>query len=249
MVNKCVPAGLILLAFGTAAPSMHAAASERPLGATYASLANLPDWSGTWVMSDREFQASGKISNKAPYKPAYLQTQRDATSDTGKPNAAKCLPSGMPGIMGVPLGFEFVFSPGRVTILTEEGPMIRRIYTDGRKHADDPVPTYAGDSIGHWEGSVLMVDTVAITPKAEFIKRVKTSGQTHVIERIYLVDHDHLRLDTTIEDPLALDAPWSYSWTYERSNTGFVESYYCDDDRDANGEPDLTPPPVHPPSH
>jgi len=200
-------------------------------------------------MSDSAFQASGKIADKAPYKPAYLQTQKEATSDTGKPNASKCLPSGMPGIMGVPLGFEFIFSPGRVTILTEEGPMIRRIYTDGRKHGEDPVPTYAGDSVGHWDGPVLVIDTIAITRKAEFIRRVKTSGQTHVTEHIYLVDHNHLRVDTTIEDPVALNAPWSYSWTYERSNTGFVESYYCDDNRDANGEPDLTPPPSQFSSH
>jgi hypothetical protein len=249
MLKKYVPIGFLAMLIGIAASPAHPTGSNGPTGATYASLAKLPDWSGTWAMSDREFQASGKIANQAPYKPAYLQTQTGATSDTGKPNASKCLPSGMPGIMGVPLGFEFVFSPGRVTILTEEGPMIRRIYTDGRKHADDPVPTYAGDSVGHWDGSALVVDTVAITPKAEFIKRVKTSGQTHVTERIYLADHAHLRVDTTIEDPVALNAPWSYSWTYERSNTGFVESYYCDDDRDANGEPDLTPPPVQSPPH
>lgn len=249
MLKQYVPVGLLAMMFAVVAAPAAPAGSKGPQGATYASLANLPDWSGTWVMSDRDFQASGKIADKAPYKAAYLQTQKQATSDTGKPNAAKCLPTGMPGIMGVPLGFELVFSPGRVTILTEEGPLIRRIYTDGRKHADDPAPTYAGDSIGHWEGPVLAVETVAITPKSEFLKRVKTSGQTRVTERIYLLDHDHLRIDTTIEDPVALNSPWSYSGTYQRSNTGFVESYYCDDDRDANGEPDLTPPPIQPPSH
>jgi len=216
-------------------------------GATYAAIALLPAWSGTWVMSDRAFQASGSVADAAPYNQNYLLQQHDAAADIGKPNPSKCLPTGMPGIMGVPLGFEFLFTPGRVTILAEEGPMIRRVYTDGRKHLADPVPTYAGDSIGHWEGPVLVVDTVAITPKAEFIRRIKTSGQTHVMERIHLIDHDHLRVDTVIEDPVALHAPWHYSWTYQRSNTEFVESYYCDDDRDANGEPDLTPPPPQAP--
>jgi hypothetical protein len=65
-----------------------------------------------------------------------------------------------------------------------------------------------------------------------------------VIERFHLVGRDHLRVDTEIDDSVALTAPWRYSWTYQRSNTGFVESYYCDDDRDANGEPDMTPPPA-----
>ena len=215
-----------------------------PQGDTYASISLLPNWSGTWAMSDSAFQASGKVADSAPYNPSYLLQQPDAQADIGKPNPSKCLPTGMPGIMGVPLGFEFLFTPGQVTILTEEGPMIRRVFTDGRKHLIDPVPTYAGDSIGHWEGPVLVVDTVAITPKSEFIRRIKTSGQTHVIERISLVDSNHLLVDTLIEDPIALHAPWHYRWTYERSNTAFVESYYCDDDRDAHGEPDMTPPPA-----
>ena len=220
------------------------AAWHGPQGETYASISSLPNWSGIWAMSDSAFQASGKVADSAPYNPSYLLQQPDAEADIGKPNPTKCLPSGMPGIMGVPLGFEFLFTPGRVTILTEEGPMIRRVFTDGRKHLVEPVPTYSGDSIGHWEGPVLVVDTVAITPKSEFIRRIKTSGQTHVIERISLVDSKHLLVDTLIEDPIALHGPWHYSWTYERSRTAFVESYYCDDDRDAHGEPDMTPPPA-----
>ena len=89
--------------------------------------------------------------------------------------------------MTLPLGYEFLFTPGRVTLLTEEGPMIRRIFTDGRTHSADPEPTYAGESIGHWEGQILVVDTIAINPKAEFPNRLKTSGKTRVIERFSLL--------------------------------------------------------------
>jgi hypothetical protein len=227
----------------TAAQGATKTGSSGPQGDTYASIALLPDWSGTWAMSDAAFSAAGQLADAAPYRHEYLLQQHDAAADMGKPNPSKCLPTGMPGIMGVPLGFEFLFTPGRVTILTEEGPMIRRIFTDGRKHQADPVLTYAGDSIGHWEGPVLVVDTTAITSKSEFMRRIKTSGQTHVIERISRIDNTHIRVDTIIDDPVALTGPWHYSWTYERSGTSFVESYYCDDNRDANGEPDLTPPP------
>lgn len=239
-------AGLFLALGGATVAASAPARWPAPQGNTYASVALLPDWRGTWVMSDSDFQTSGHLADSAPYRPEYLRQQAEAVADKGKPNAAKCLPTGMPGIMGVPLGFEFLFNPGQVTILTEEGPMIRRVYTDGRNHVEDPVPTYAGDSIGHWEGKTLVVDTLGITPKSEFMRRVKTSGQTHVIERIHLLDHDHMRVDTEIRDNVALSAPWNYSWTYERSTTPFVESYYCDDDRDAAGEPDMTPPPASP---
>jgi len=212
-------------------------------GATYESLDKLPDWSGTWVMSDEDFGrlfAPGGAAAIAPYKTSYAPA-KDA--DTHKGNASQCLPTGMPGIMSVPLGYEFLFNPGRVTILTEEGPLIRRIYTDGRGHEQEPEPTYAGESIGHWEGNTLVVDTVAISPKTQFVGgKVKTSGSTHVRERFYLIDPTNMRVDTEVEDPIALAKTWKYRLSYKRSDIGFVESYYCDDDRDSAGEPDLKPP-------
>ena len=61
--------------------------------------------------------------------------------------------------------------------------------------------------------------------------------------RQYLKDRDHLRIETTVEDPDALTAPWRYTLTYQRSDIPFVESYNCDTDRDSQGEPDLRPPP------
>jgi len=211
-----------------------------PQGTTFASIEKLPDWSGTWAMPDRarsEFLTSTAAA--APYLPRYA-----ARAKAPKDNAALCLPTGMPGIMAVPLGFEFLFTPGRVTILVEEGPTIRRIFTDGRSHRIDPDVTFAGDSIGHWEGNTLVIDTTAIKAKSEYFRGVKTSGQAHVVERISRVDHDHMLVDTLVEDPGALASPWHYSFTYVRSDTGFIESYYCDDNRDANGEPDLKPPPT-----
>ena len=219
------------------------AATPAYKGASYESISKLPDWSGTWVMSDEDFGrlfAPGGAAAIAPYQDSYAPAKG---ADAHKGNASQCLPTGMPGIMGVPLGYEFLFNPGRVTILGEEGPLIRRIYTDGRGHAADPDPSYAGDSVGQWQDNVLVVDTVAISPKTQFVGgKVKTSGSTHVIERFYLSDRNHLRVDTEVDDPIALTKAWRYSWTYKRSDVHFVESYYCDDDRDSAGEPNLTPP-------
>jgi hypothetical protein len=223
-----------------AASAVSAQSSTKPpssaQGASHAAIAKLPDWSGTWAMPDRAFLDLMKVGASAPFKPDYAAKAR------AKTNSTSCLPTGMPGIMALPIGYEFLFTPGRVTILAEEGPLIRRVYTDGRAHAEDPEPTYAGDSVGHWEGSTLIVDTIAIKPQAEFVNRLKTSGQTRVIERISLTDPTHMRIDSEIHDPIALTGPWRYSVTYQRSDTGFVESYYCDNDRDSRGEPDLQPP-------
>ena len=212
---------------------------------TYVSLAKLPDWSGSWALPDKAFTAAmgpGGLASGARYQPEYLQ----GLGPRGKANAEMCLPTGMPGIMALPIGYEFLFTPGRVTIVVEEGPLVRRVFTDGRPHSEDPDITYAGESIGHWEGQVLVVDTVAISPRAQFFMGPRTSGKTHVVERISLQDRDHLRVETLVEDPEALAAPWRYTLTYLRSNVPFTESYNCDNDRDSKGEPDLSPPVLPP---
>jgi hypothetical protein len=204
----------------------------------------LPDWSGTWSLPDSAFTASlrpGGLARSAPYRPEYL-----AAHLPKKMNAERCLPTGMPGTMALPLGFEFLFTTGRVIILAEEGPLVRQIHTDGRAHAPDADPTFAGDSIGHWEADSLIVDTVAISAQAQFAMGPFTSGRTHVRERFRRVGSDELRIETTIDDPEALSASWSYTLTYRRSTVPFRESYPCENDRDANGEPDLRPPPASP---
>jgi hypothetical protein len=151
----------------------------------------------------------------------------------------------MPAMMVIPapIGFEFLFTPGRVTLLSEESPP-RRIYTDGRAHRPDAESTYAGESIGHWEGQTLVIYTEAIDANAQLlIFNVHGSGQTHVVERVHLADPVHLQIDTTVEDPVVLADPWHYSATYERSNLVMSE-FLCDNknNRERGPELDLTPP-------
>ena len=176
--------------------------------------------------------------------PEYAAMQAASSPDNParRPsNGESCLPTGMPNVMRYAFAIEFVLSPGRVTMLLEQDSTIRRIYTDGRAHADDSDMSYAGESIGHWEGSTLVVDTTAISPKAELQAGVKTSGRAHVAERIHLKDKDHLQIDTVVDDAVALEAPWRYSRVYERSDSGFFERVCLDNNRDVNGgEPDLT---------
>ena len=108
---------------------------------------------------------------------------------------------------------EFAFTPGRVIILGEsDGNRLRRIYTDGRPHPDDPDPTFHGHSIGHWEGDTLVVDTIGILPET-FIAvsealGVANNGDMRIIERIHLQGADVLHDDLEINAPHVLTAPW-----------------------------------------
>ena len=243
------------------------AAQERrgPQGDTYASIAKLPDWSGVWVIPWEAFAAEN-VRNLDPKNPgapqltpaseAILAANRpvpllDARGtvvganlpSTSSARVQVCAPASMPTVMRWAFGTEFLFTPGRVTILLEQGSTIRRIYTDGRGHSADPDPSYVGESIGHWEGDTLVVHTTAISPQARLFLFVPSSGKTQVTERLHRTDKNHLQIDTVVEDPIALRMPWRYSRIYERSDTGFFERECEANNRDGNDqEPDLTPP-------
>lgn len=75
---------------------------------------------------------------------------------------------GFPTIMYVPLAdfmFELLLTPEQTVLVSTDG-TVRHIYTDGRSHPkpEDLWPTPVGDSIGHWEGTTLVVDTLAREP-------------------------------------------------------------------------------------
>ena len=220
---------------------------------SYASIAKLPDWSGAWVIPWEAFAAENERARdpKDPGAPRFtaeyaairLANRPDNPDRPRNVVLESCgRPGGMPGIMRWAFAIEFLFTPGRVTILLEQGSTIRRIYTDGRAHTVDPDLTYVGESVGHWEGETLVVHTTAITPKTQLVPGVPTSGKTQITERIHRQDANHLQIDTVVEDPVALMTPWRYSRTYDRSDPGFFERE-CETNRDGNDqEPDLTPP-------
>jgi len=138
-----------------------------------------------------------------------------------------CTPLGLPTVMLRPYPFEFLYSPGRITLLLELDGQVRRIFTDGRRHPEDPDPTYGGHSIGHWEGGTLVVDTVGILPEVQVSPGVPIGDGAHIVERMHLTAPDVLTIDTTIEAPAVLARPWSYSMSYPRHRDWSVMEYFC----------------------
>src|SRR5204862_1928788 len=143
------------------------------------------------------------------WKPAYAAqvAEQEAQEKAGRPGNIyiDCLPEGMPSFVIMNLATsEFLFTPGRVTILNEfDGNRTRRIYTDGRPHPEDPDPTFNGHSIGRWEGDTLVVDTVGVIPQALIAVSeaagVPNNGDMHITERIRLAEKDvmHVELEIT----------------------------------------------------
>jgi len=223
-----------------------------PSAQDWANLAKLPDWSGVWnpKITDQDMQAK---TNMPPWneKAAALVKHQLAEEKAGRPPPlfVNCLPEAMPAWMLVTHNaMEILFTPGRVTLLGEsDGNRLRRIYTDGRPHPDDPDPTFHGHSIGHWEGDTLVVDTIGVVPQAYIAiseaAGVPNNGDMRIRERIYLAAKDILHVDLEITAPRVLTAPWKTTRIYFRQRARkfdivegvCLEAYFKPDaDKDGN---------------
>jgi hypothetical protein len=212
----------IVLALAGALALVSAAAAAAPL----------PDWSGVWT-PDVVDQNAQVRSNPPPWTTAVAQQVKalEAREHAGRPKGlfVDCLPHGMPALMLVTHNpIEFVFAPGRVLLLGEsDGNRLRRIHTDGRPHPADPDPSFFGDSVGHWEGDTLVVDTVGVFPQTYIAVSeavgIPNDGDLHVVERIRMEGVDTLVDDLTITAPHVLSAPWRTRRLYNRQRDPAAE--------------------------
>ena len=204
-------------------------------GRTWAEVARLPDFTtGIWEIPLGPPPGGGPRAVFRPpplpqLTPAYaekLKAYNEARAQGNEQDtpAANCVPPGMPEMMGQPYPIQIMFGPGQISLQAEAYQQIRHIYTDGRKHPDDPNQTYNGDSVGHWEGGTLIVDTVGFTADTPL-------GQNYGIrhsEKMRLTDPDTLEIVTTIDDPEALAAPLTNTRTFKRHRDWTIAEYVCE---------------------
>lgn len=159
---------------------------------------------------------------------------------------ARCSPPGGIRFFQVPNGLNIVQQPSlnRIFFLDGENREWRRVAMDpGRKHPppDDLNPSYLGDSIGHWEGDTLVVDTVGFNEKFWLTNHgLPHTHYLHLIERFTRVNYDTLKYRVTIDDKGAYTRPWSGGWyfkwqtvNYDLSPGGEIQEYFCaDNERD-----------------
>ncbi len=213
-----------------------AAPAAAPKSDSWGAIAKLPDWGGLWELTfvgRGGGAAAARTAEQPALTPPYAAKlaeyraaqQRGEIEDTP---AANCVPPGMPGVMTQPYPIEFLFTPGKITILVEAYSQWRQIFTDGRKHPDDPDLTFNGHSIGHWEGDTLVVDTVGFTTDTRLGNYgIQHSDKMHIVERMHLAAPDRLEIETTITDPEALEKPYTTSRVYGRHRDWTLAEYVC----------------------
>ena len=155
-------------------------------------------------------------------------------------DAANCLPPGMPGVMGQPYPYEFLLTPGKVTIIGEAYMQVRHVYTDGRPLPKDPDPTFNGTSIGRWEGDTLVVETIGFSDSTMMTRNTPHSDKMKIVERFRLTGPDTMSVETTVTDPEALTAPWTTTRTLARHRDWTTREYICEENNknyvDAQGK-------------
>jgi hypothetical protein len=143
------------------------------------------------------------------------------------------VPAGFPRHFNLPDLYEFVVRPEQVWVLTENGPNVLRIYTDGRKHLADQWETYTGDSVGRWEGDTLVFTTVALKgyrDKDVILDRtgLVLSDKSHATTRIRKINPTTIEVQMTIEDPKALTKPWVVTKQFRKQPAGTrIYDYGC----------------------
>ncbi|MGA3295545.1 MAG: hypothetical protein ABSE45_16370 [Candidatus Acidiferrales bacterium] len=200
--------------------------------AAYTALGSLPDWGGIWTFNFGGLGAKAEQPVLTPTAAAELKVLEDEEAKNEEPptESANCVPPGMPTIMFQPYDIEFLFTPGRVTIIQEAYMQVRRVFTDGRGHPADLDPTFNGHSIGHWEGDTLVVDTVGLGHRLPLgFNRLQHGPNLHVVERIHLIDPDTLEDAMTLTDPDVLEKPWHMVRTFHRHRDLDQLEFICEE--------------------
>ncbi len=182
-------------------------------------------------VSNDEFRATGKQPTTAVAdinNPILQPWARDKVRErneivlAGKQvfsQHAVCWPMGVLGFLLEPMTrpMYFVQGPKEVVMITSSFNDVRHIYL-ADKHSADVKPSWYGESIGHYEGDTLVVDTIGLNDRT-FVDGFDTphTTQLHVVERFHMIDGGEiLEVNVHVEDPGAFTMPWDAIQRYRR---------------------------------
>jgi len=208
------------------AVAMTAVLMAAPCAAQMADFGKYPNLKGQWLRPPGSPNNWISLGGRPPLTPEYQKIWEDITADTkaGGPGnwpSTFCIPAGMPAMMSFYDPGEIIVTPETTYVLiSHNDDSYRRIYTDGRDWPAEPIPTFAGYSIGKWidengdgKYDVLEVETRHLKlPRSYDTSGIPfhSDGQAVIKERIYLdkADPNTLYDEITVIDH-ALTRPYS----------------------------------------
>jgi hypothetical protein len=143
--------------------------------------------------------------------------------------ALRCVSPGLVRVSGWPYPLEIVQNDTQVTILYESFHEVRRIFLDGRGYPEKLPHRALGYSLGHWEGSTLVVETKMLTPSYVDLGGQPLSENARVVERMSLsADGQVLRSELTLYDPENYRRPVTRHRAWRKAPETVILEYDCD---------------------
>ncbi len=239
------------------------AAAQSDKAARAEAFAKLPDWSGYWLTENDETSIGGlaqrsieaRTTGEAPARAAmplfgfnapWNEAGRKLQAGRNQGGGRKAEGWGYPMMMNAAAPLQFLITPEEVLIINAYRD-VRHVYTDGRKlpGPDDSWPTVWGESVGHWEGDTLVIETIQVrNPNQYFHGSPVLSEAARYVERIRKVGNRIVNA-FVITDPATLSEPWAGEVVYQPAE-GFDRMISIDYDNDRtnyeDGESTIKPP-------
>jgi hypothetical protein len=173
-----------------------------------------------------EAQSRARDESKQPEFRGAGANGRGSDSYTDRSLFERCITRGMPGAMSPSAynnNYQIIQSPGYVAIVIEMLGGVRIIPTDGRAHISADIRQWMGDSVGHWEGATLVVDTTNFTDHTLYRG---AGGNLHLTERFTRVDANNIDYRFTVDDPTTFTRPWTVAVPYVHTGEPLYD-YAC----------------------
>ena len=206
-----------------------------------------PDLNGIWMRPyTPDISANAANRTGAPLVfTEWGQQKWDSYKAEDGDYAGACLPFGLIRSIGAPHPMQVVQSKNWVAFLHEQNTWFTKVPTDGRPFppADQIDPTWFGTSRGHWEGDVLVMDTVGFNGKT----RLDTNGHPHsdqmkVHETWELMNQNQVYYTITITDPKTYKEPIFSKRVFNRDDKAEVMEYSCEENNKSMWEGRIKPP-------
>jgi hypothetical protein len=243
MIKQTMAGACFLLGLTAFLPSITTAQNQEGLGALAPANLNKPrpaapfNVTGAWSF-DRNFSGERFDPPEGFVLTPYGQTHFDAAkkaTEEGKVyrnDIGLCWPIGMPIMMARAWPVHMIQTPTSIFMVQELMNEIRMVFMDGREHTDFDVavPSWAGESIGHWEDGTLVIDTRNFVDQRHWIHDrmgIPGSDQLQIIERITMPDQDTLRIEFTLRDPKVFVGDWVITKQLKRSVDRDLQEVHC----------------------
>ena len=194
-----------------------------------------PDLSGYWIPS-RKDKPVGNLGKdipgyKLPFTAAGEAARKYNVEHTIDPEAL-CVVGGLPRHNASGLPFQLLQGANHAVFLYWYT-TYRLVPFDGRKHSDDPDPSFFGEELGSWDGDTFVIDSIAFKEKRTWADENANphSDQQHVVERWTRPDVGHLHVDMVVTDPKFYTEAIRYQRTWLLGKPGDeVREYSCSED-------------------